>query len=209
LHDGDVRDEGEIGGCKGKVVAARGCTALHIAVAPVFLSSIIEIIICHFFELFSMSNRHAEAGGGGAAFPIFNPGYGHDMHRQPARTLSAGAEMSSQVSLPTGQKVYELDVSIFQHGLGPAWKTFEVWSRKPHEFQSPVHKFCNYMAIAEPTKSDEQCAFHVTNYPSRPLISHQLLKLDGFMLGRLVTCEADEDVLEPSPFAVYEVNPFV
>jgi len=34
-----------------------------------------------------MSNHRAEAGGGGAAFPNFGPGDGHDMHRQPARTL--------------------------------------------------------------------------------------------------------------------------
>jgi hypothetical protein len=157
-----------------------------------------------------MSNHSTETAVGGAALPSFGPGYGRDMHQQPARTLSADAEMTSQVSLPTGQKVYELDVSIFQQGLGQsAWKTYEVWSQKPLEDHSPVRKFCSYMAVADPTKSDEQCAFRVTNYPSRPLISHQLLKSDGFMLGRLVTCAADEDVLEPSPFAVYEVSPIV
>jgi hypothetical protein len=175
VHDGDVRDEGEVGGCKGKVVAARGCTALHIAAAPVFLSSMSEIIYCRFFELISMSNHRAEAEGGGVVFPNFGFGYGHDMHWQPARTFLAEAEMPSQVSLPTGQKVYELDVSIFQHSLGPIWKpgfqlaldAFKVWSQADR-----VHDFCKNMAIVKPTSSEMQCAFPVTNYPSRPLISH-------------------------------------
>jgi hypothetical protein len=108
------------------------------------------------------------------------------------------------MSLPTGQRVYELDVSIFRQSVPSALDAFKVWSQEHR-----VRKFCEYMAIANPTSSEMQCGFPVTNYPSQPFISHQLLKSDGFMLGRFVKCGFDEDVLDPSPFAVYEVNPIV
>jgi hypothetical protein len=48
-----------------------------------------------------MSNHRAEAGGGGAAIPIFGPGYGHDLHLQPGGgpLLDSTSQLTQEIRL--------------------------------------------------------------------------------------------------------------
>lgn len=97
-------------------------------------------------------------------------------------------------SLPTGLKVYQLDATT-------------AFQRIPQKYQNwNAEAFCRYMENANPSQADMHSAFPVSNHSSRPLICHQLLKSDGFFLGRFIKCSNDEEVRATSRFAVFEVH---
>lgn len=123
------------------------------------------------------------------------------------------------IALPTGQKVYDLDVSR-------DFRFFECVDRYGQVFESTndftawnderFMAIWNYISNPSPSAAEIQAAFPVTygkaltafrvkNHSSQPPISHQLLKSDGFYLGEFIKRERDQDVCNPSQFAVFEV----
>ncbi len=118
------------------------------------------------------------------------------------------------IALPTGQKVYDLDVSsafgfFWCNRNGQVFEStndFHVWN------DDRFMAICNYMANPSPSAAEIHAAFPealtaflVKNHSSQPPISHQLLKSDGFFLGEFIKCVQDQDVCNPSQFAVFEV----
>ncbi len=130
----------------------------------------------------------ATACGGGGALVAHGAGL-------PSPSIAA-TQVADRIpnSLPTGLKVYQLDV----------WTAFQL---RPSNYQNwNAETFCRYMENANPSQADMQSAFPVSNHSSRPLICHQLLKSDGFFLGRFIKCSNDEEVRMTSRFAVFEVH---
>jgi hypothetical protein len=99
-------------------------------------------------------------------------------------------------SLPTGQKIYFLDANEFD---GPR---FQQWSELRYE------EFFRYMAVRTSTPWSSS-AFSVLTPGSlfchRPRISHELLKNDGFILGKMLKWDKDQEVVSSSRYAVFEV----
>jgi hypothetical protein len=123
------------------------------------------------------------------------------------------------IALPTGQKVYDLDVSAAfrfvkrtncYNQIFDSTDDFKDWD------DARFRSICKYMEnpspsaaeieAAFPVKYGKATAFLVKNHSSQPPISHQLLKSDGFFLGEFIDCVKDQDVCNPSQFAVFEVH---
>jgi hypothetical protein len=103
-------------------------------------------------------------------------------------------EATEIVPLPTGEKKYWLRVQ--------SAKDFDAWNTD-REFKS----FCNYLNNYANEATPKSCfeSLQVLFYRRQPAISHALLATDGFVLGNIVQCSQDEEVVNPSRYAVYEV----
>jgi hypothetical protein len=95
--------------------------------------------------------------------------------------------------LPTGEKRYHLYVASYA-----AWDTDQ-------KFRALSNFLNEYANDAPPSTAFVSHA--VCNYPKYPLVSRRLLKSDGFYLGNLVVCSKDQEAIEQSRYAVYEVVP--
>ena len=95
--------------------------------------------------------------------------------------------------LPTGEKRYHLIVASYA-----AWDS-------DHHFRALCNFLNEYASDAPP--STAFVSHPVRNHPKYPLVSRQLLKSDGFFLGNLVVCSKDQEAIEQSRYAVYEVAP--
>ncbi len=95
--------------------------------------------------------------------------------------------------LPTGEKRYHLYVASYN-----AWNTDQ-------KFRALCNFLNEYTNEAPPAAAFVSHA--VCNYPKHPLMCRQLLKADGFHLGNLVVCGKDQEVIDQSRYAVYEVAP--
>jgi hypothetical protein len=115
--------------------------------------------------------------GGGAVAP--NPAAEETMPPAPS-------------PLPTGEKRYHLYVT-----------SYEAWDTDP-KFRALCNFLNEYANDAPPSTAFVSHA--VCNYPKYPLVSRQLLKNDGFYLGNLVVCSKDQEAIEQSRYAVYEVG---
>ncbi len=95
--------------------------------------------------------------------------------------------------LPTGEKRYHLYVASYE-----AWNT-------DHKFRALCNFLNEYANEAPPATAFVSHA--VCNYPKYPRVCRQLLQTDGFLLGNLVVCAKDQEVIDQSRYAVYEVGP--
>jgi hypothetical protein len=157
---------------------------------------------------------------GGAVAPSISASGVGSLSGSDSRLPTAHQERGA---LRTGQKVYDLDVSnqfVFtQHNFVNAQGDsdyclvtggFKKWTDARFE------NICKYMEKANPSLSEMESAFPETKTPlpvanfaahpsSQVCISHQVLKTDGFVLGRFIKCAQDQDACDPSRFAVFEV----
>jgi hypothetical protein len=104
-------------------------------------------------------------------------------------------EATEILQLPTGEKKYWLRVQ--------SANDFDAWNTD-REFKSFCNYLNNYANEAIPKSGFE--SIQVLFYRRQPAISHALLATDGFVLGNMVQCSQDEEVVKPSRYAVYEVS---
>ena len=97
--------------------------------------------------------------------------------------------------LPSGERRYWLEVDQWM---------FDSWNADDEAFKG----FCNYLngyAGQAPVNSGFG-HIPVTNCGHKP-ISHELLADDGYVLGNFVQCGKDEEVVDSSRYAIFEVTP--
>ena len=104
---------------------------------------------------------------------------------------SAGAVQPAPAGLPTGERKYWLQM---QEDLFDSWYD-------DAEFEDFCH-YLNQNAAVTP-------AFETLRVLNRSdeRISHELLAADGFVLGDVVRCGSDEEVVNSSRYIIYEVPP--
>jgi hypothetical protein len=112
----------------------------------------------------------------------------------PSACVGKHALATEVAPLPTGEKKYWLKMNSV--------KDFDVWNTD-HEFKLFCNYLNNYANQAAPKSGFE--SLQVLFYRRQPAISHALLATDGFVLGNIVRCNRDEEVVKPSRYAVYEV----
>lgn len=127
--------------------------------------------------------------------------------------VSPAALAPPVASLPTGQKVYELDVSQFID-----WDASAAFLGAPDSSAAAAidtsdkkfECFCNFLdgfSDAQTLDPADQrlLSYRVLGAPGQSIMCHALLAADGFALGRLVNFGKDQEAIGQSRYAVYEV----